>query len=91
MHPLREEPGARDKKSNNGDDLPANEPLEFVAIDILGPLPKTFHGNRFLLVISDRFFNLTITIPRMKTTALAVAKEFCTHWVLLMASDVSSE
>jgi Integrase zinc binding domain len=31
--------------------FPAIEPLEFVAIDILGPLPKTVHGNRFLLVI----------------------------------------
>jgi Integrase zinc binding domain len=41
--------------------FPANEPLEFVAIYILGPLPKTFHGNRFLLVISDRFYKLTRT------------------------------
>jgi transposase InsO family protein len=59
----------------------ANEPLEFVAIDILGPLPKTVHGNRFLLVISDRFSKLTRTIPMRKTTALAVAKALCTHWV----------
>ena len=61
--------------------FPANEPLEFVAIDILGPLPKTAHGNRFLLVISDRFSKLTRTIPMRTTTALAVAKAFCTHWV----------
>jgi hypothetical protein len=60
--------------------FPANEPLEFVAIDILGPLTKTVHGNRFLLVISDRFFKLTRTIPMRTTTALAVAKAFCTHW-----------
>jgi hypothetical protein len=33
----------------------AHEPLEFVAIDILGPLLKTAHGNLFLLVISVRF------------------------------------
>jgi Integrase core domain len=59
----------------------ANEPLEFVAIDVLGPLPKTVHGNRFLLVISDRFSKLTRTIPMRTTTALAVAKAFFTHWV----------
>jgi hypothetical protein len=35
--------------------FPAGGPLEFVAMDILGPFPKTDHGNRFLLVISDRF------------------------------------
>jgi hypothetical protein len=30
--------------------FPASGPLEFVAMDILGPLPKTERGNRFLLV-----------------------------------------
>jgi hypothetical protein len=33
--------------------FPEDGPLEFVAMDILGLLPKTEHGNRFLLVISD--------------------------------------
>ena len=66
---------------NNMQLFTAQEPLEFVAIDILGPLPKTAHGNRFLLVISDRFSKLTRTIPMRTTTALAVAKAFCTHWV----------
>jgi Integrase zinc binding domain/Integrase core domain len=60
--------------------FPANEPLEFVAIDILGPFSKTVHSNRFLLVNSDRFSKLTRTIPMRTTTALAVAKAFCTHW-----------
>jgi hypothetical protein len=59
----------------------ANELLVFVAIDILGSLPKMAHGNRFLLVISDRFSKLTRTILMRTTTALAVAKEFCTHCV----------
>jgi hypothetical protein len=63
----------------------AQEPLQFVAIDILGPLPKTAHGNRFLPVISDRFSKLNRTIPMRTTTALAVAKAFCTHWVFFMA------
>ena len=30
-------------------------PLERVALDILGPLPETCHGNRYILVISDYF------------------------------------
>jgi hypothetical protein len=60
--------------------IPANEPLAFVAIDILGPLPKTVHGNRFLLVISYRFSKLTRTIPMRTTTASAVAEAFFTHW-----------
>jgi Integrase zinc binding domain len=35
--------------------FPAKGPLESVAMDILGSLPRTKHGNCFLLVIADRF------------------------------------
>lgn len=34
--------------------FPANGPIEFVSIDILGPLPKTTKGNQFVLVMKDR-------------------------------------
>jgi hypothetical protein len=62
--------------------FPASGPLEVFAMDILGPLPKTEHGNRFLLVISDRFYKLTRTVPLRTITALGVAKAFCDAWVL---------
>jgi hypothetical protein len=61
--------------------FPESGPLEFVAMDMLGPLPKTEHGNRFLLVISDRFSKLTRTVPLRTITALGVAKAFCYAWV----------
>ena len=60
--------------------FPASGPLEFVAIDILGPLIRTSRGNRFLLVISDRFSKLTRTVPMSRVTEAAVAKAFTTHW-----------
>jgi transposase InsO family protein len=47
---------------------------------ILGPLPKTEYGNRFLLVIFDRFSKLTRTVPLRTITALGVAKAFCDAW-----------
>ena len=50
-------------------------------MDILGPLPKTDHGNRFLLVITDRFSKLTRTVPLRTITAMVVAKAFCESWV----------
>jgi hypothetical protein len=70
---------------NNMELFTAQEPLEFVEIDILRPLPKTAHGNRFLLVISDRFSKLTWIISMRTTTALAVAKAFCTHFLFSYA------
>jgi hypothetical protein len=35
--------------------FPPIRPLEFIAIDVLGPLPTTTRGNRFVLCITDRF------------------------------------
>ena len=61
--------------------FPATKPLEYVAMDILGPLPRTKHGKRFILVITDRFTKLTKTEPLRTITSLAVAKAFCKTWV----------
>lgn len=30
-------------------------PLERIAVDILGPLPRTYKGNRYLMVVGDYF------------------------------------
>ena len=61
--------------------FPATKPLEYVAMDILGPLPRTRHGMRFILVVTDRFTKLTKTEPLRTITSLAVAKAFCKAWV----------
>ena len=61
--------------------FPATRPLEYVAMDILGPLPRTKHGMRFILVITDRFTKLTKTVALRTITSLAVARAFCRAWV----------
>jgi Integrase zinc binding domain len=63
--------------------FPASEPLEYVYLHILGPLTKTEHGNRFLLVITDRFSKLTRTVPLRTISALVVAKVFCENLVFV--------
>lgn len=35
--------------------FPASNPVEFVAMDILGPLLKTSNDNPFMLVIMNRY------------------------------------
>lgn len=61
--------------------FPARAPLEFVVIDILGELVKTPRGNRYLLVMTDRYTKLTKVVPLKQITAPLVAQEFVTHWV----------
>jgi Integrase core domain len=69
--------------------FPAEGPLEFVAMDILGPLPRTKHGNRFLLVITDRYSKVTKTIPLRLITALSAARAFLYHWVYAYGAPLS--
>jgi transposase InsO family protein len=78
------------RRTNPLDRFRANAPSESVAMDILGPLPKTRHGKRFLLVIADRYSKITRTVPLRVTTALAVAQAFCDHWVFVHGPQVSS-
>ena len=62
--------------------FPASGPLEFVAIDILGPLkPAAQDGSKFVLVMTDRFSKLTRALPLRSITALKVAKAFVQHWI----------
>ena len=56
------------------------EPLEQITVDILGPLPITKRGNRFVLVIGDYFtkFAEAVALPdqEAETVARAVVEEF---------------
>ena len=61
--------------------FPAREPLESLAMDILGPLTKTKSGCEYLLVICCRFTKLTQVVPLRSITAYNLAVAFCTHWV----------
>ena len=61
--------------------FPATRPLEDVAIDILGPLPKTAGGKEYILLITDRFTKLVAAVPLARITAYAVAVAFCEAWV----------
>jgi hypothetical protein len=58
-----------------------SQPLERVAVDILGPLPKTAANNRYILVISDCFTRWTEAIALPNQEAETVAKAFVNNYV----------
>lgn len=68
----------------------ATEPLSFVAIDIMGEKIFTKRGNRFLLVITNRFTKLNLKISFNRITATAVAHSFMyTDFRVFSATDGS--
>jgi hypothetical protein len=80
---------AEKRKTSPHNLFSAKGPLESVAMDILGPLPRTKHGNRFLLVIADRYSKVTKTIPLRTVTALSVSRASCDHWAYVYGPHVS--
>lgn len=61
--------------------FPASGSLEFVAMDLLGPLSKSKGGFTSVLVITDHFSKLTRAIPMKSTTASAVDQSFLDNWI----------
>ncbi len=59
--------------------ISAMHPLGFVAFDILGPFRKSKYVQEYLLVITDRYSNLTRSVPLRTITAHAVAKAIGDH------------
>jgi transposase InsO family protein len=51
-------------------------PFERVQVDILGPLPLTLEGNRYLLVIVDCFTKWIEAFPLRNIRAKTVAETF---------------
>lgn len=61
--------------------FPATEPFASLAMDILGPLPESEGGYKFILVIVDRFSKLTRAFPMREKTAVEVASAFVDVWI----------
>ena len=62
--------------------FPAKAPLDQIAIDILGELIQTPRGNKYLLVMTDRYTKLTKVVALRGITAEIVAEAFVKHWIL---------
>lgn len=47
---------------------------QVISTDLCGPLPKSSHGNQYILVVTDNFSKFSLFFPLRKATATAVAK-----------------
>ena len=56
-------------------------PMERVAIDILGPLPRTEKGNKYIVIISDYFTRWVEAYPVVNQEAETVAKVFTEEFI----------
>lgn len=54
------------------------EPFRRIAMDVVGPLPRTSRGNRFILVVSDYATRYPEAIALRRVTAEKVAEELVT-------------
>jgi len=61
--------------------FPATEPLTELSVDIFGPIPASKKGNRFILVITDRFAKLTKRVALRRITGTSVASAIIDAWV----------
>jgi transposase InsO family protein len=59
-----------------GDRLEAREFLDIVSLDIVGPLPITEKGNRYLLTFIDHFTRFCDAIPIARQDTETIAREF---------------
>ena len=48
--------------------------MEQLAIDILGPLPQSKQGNKYILIAADYFIKWVETYPLMNQEAVTVAE-----------------
>ena len=56
-------------------------PMERVALDVVGPLPVTDRGNKYILVVGDYLSKWTEAYPIPDQTATTVADKFVKEFV----------
>ncbi|XP_063442388.1 uncharacterized protein LOC134722696 [Mytilus trossulus] len=57
------------------------ETMDRVAIDLLGPIPQTYNGNRYLMVITDYFTRYAEAYPIPNIFASTVADKMVTEFI----------
>lgn len=59
----------------------AKRPFEQIFLDIVGPLPVSYDGNKYILTIQDNLTKYSIAVPIPNQEADTIAKVFSEHFV----------
>ena len=57
-----------------------------VAMDIVGPLPKTAHGNEYILTLQDQLTKFSMGIPLPDQTAETIAEAFVDRFICVLGA-----
>ncbi|KAK9751650.1 RNase H-like domain found in reverse transcriptase [Popillia japonica] len=71
---MRAKPSQQAPAGQMGGHSLISKPWEVVCADIVGPLPKSKHGNQFIFVVADCFSKYALFFPLRKATATAIVK-----------------
>ena len=61
--------------------IKSGHPLQRVAINIVGPTPRSSSGNECLLVVSDHFSKFAQVFPVRNTSAVTLAKKVMDEYI----------
>jgi hypothetical protein len=62
--------------------FPPWQPLEFISLDIVGPLRVTKSGNKYLVVFDDRYYKAMRVVAVPNITTETQARAFVLDWVV---------
>lgn len=57
-----------------GNEKRVQYPWQIIAVDIMGPFPRSSRGNSYLLVVADWFSKFTLLLPMRKAIASTIVK-----------------
>ena len=66
-----------------------NIPFHTVGMDVIGPLPTTPSGHRYIIVFVDHFTKYVKFVPVATITATTIALSFINNWLLVHSSPVN--
>jgi hypothetical protein len=64
----------------------AKHPFEKCCLDIVGPLPETQGGNKYILTVQDDLSKFVTAVPIPRQDAKTIAKEFVANVILKMGT-----